>query len=133
MSTHAKGSFEVKLTQQEGRESAGAPAVGHMSIDKQFHGDLEGFSVGEMLTAGSETGAAAYVALEKVSGTLHGRSGTFVLIHNGLMQPETQQLTITVMPGSGTDQLAGLAGKLMINIIDKKHFYDFEYTLAGNA
>jgi hypothetical protein len=134
MTTHAKGSFEVKLTPQAGRESeGGGAALGRMSIDKQFHGDLEAHSVGEMLTAGAEAGSAVYVAIEKVSGTLHGRSGSFVFIHNGLMTREGQHLTITVMPDSGSGELVGLSGKMMINIIDKKHFYDFQYMLAETS
>jgi hypothetical protein len=101
-----------------------------MSIDKQFHGDLEGTGKGEMLTAGTDTGSAVYVAIERVTGTLQGRSGTFVLVHHGTMTRDAQQLTITVVPDSGTDQLVGLAGAMAINIVDGKHLYDFEYTLA---
>jgi hypothetical protein len=102
-----------------------------MPIEKQFSGDLEATSKGEMLTAGTSVkGSAGYVAIEKVSGALHGRSGTFVLQHSGTMTRGAPQLTITVVPDSGTGELVGLAGKMVINIVNGKHSYDFEYTLA---
>jgi hypothetical protein len=109
-----------------------AEGFGRMTIDKQFHGALEGTSKGEMLTAGTEVkGSAGYVAIEKVSGTLQGRSGTFVLQHSGTMTRGTPELTITVVPDSGTGQLVGLAGKMTIKITaDGKHSYEFEYTLT---
>jgi hypothetical protein len=75
-------------------------------------------------------GSAGYVAIERVSGTLHGRSGAFALQHNGIMSRGDGQLTITVVPDSGTGQLEGLAGEMMISIVDGRHCYDFEYTLA---
>jgi hypothetical protein len=104
-----------------------------MSIDKQFHGDLEATSKGEMLTAGTVVkGSAGYVATERVSGTLYGRSGTFILQHGGTMTRGTPQLIITVVPDSGTDQLVGLAGTMVINIESGKHSYDFAYTLANS-
>jgi hypothetical protein len=101
-----------------------------MSIDKQFHGELEGTSQGEMLTAMSSVkGSAGYVAIERVTGTLNGRKGSFVLQHTGIMNRGEPQLTITVVPDSGTDQLTGLAGKISIDISDGKHSYVLEYTL----
>ena len=129
MSTRARGTFEVKLTPQTMGGTADA-TLGRMSIEKQFHGDLEGTSNGEMLTAGTSVqGSAGYVAVERVSGTLHGRSGSFALQHSGTMTRGAPHLTITVVPDSGTDQLAGLAGALDIKIADGKHSYEFEYTL----
>jgi hypothetical protein len=102
-----------------------------MSIDKQFHGDLEATSKGMMLSAGTAVkGSAGYVAIERVSGALHGRSGAFVLQHSGTMTRGAPQLTISVVPDSGTEGLVGLAGKMAITIADGKHSYDFEYTLA---
>jgi len=102
-----------------------------MSIDKQFHGDLEATSKGEMLSAvTSVKGSAGYVAMERVSGTLHGRSGAFVLQHSGTMTRSAPQLSITVVPDSGTGQLAGLGGKMDIKIADGKHSYTFDCTLA---
>jgi uncharacterized protein DUF3224 len=129
---HAKGTFDVKMTPQAQEEGAGGSNLGRMSIDKQFHGDLEGTSKGEMLSAmTSVQGSAGYVAIEQVSGTLHGRSGTFVLQHSGVMTRGAPELTIIVVPDSGTGQLAGLAGKMTIDIADGKHSYEFEYTLPG--
>jgi hypothetical protein len=102
-----------------------------MSIDKQFHGDLEATSQGEMLMAGTEVkGSAGYVAMERVTGTLHGRSGAFTLQHSGTMTRGVAQLSVTVVPDSGSGQLAGLAGKMAIKVADGKHSYTFEYTLA---
>ncbi len=129
MPTNASGPFEVKLAPQP-LEPAGDASLGRMTIDKQFHGDLEATSKGQMLTAGTSVkGSAGYVAIEKVTGALHGRSGTFVLQHSGTMTRGAPQLTITVVPDSGTDQLVGLAGKMTINIAEGKHSYEFEYSL----
>jgi len=133
MTTHASGTFEVKLTPQDDRSQDSKPedaTLGRMTIDKQFHGDLEAVSKGQMLTAGTTVnGSAGYVAIERVSGTLHGRSGSFALQHSGVMTRGEPQLTITVVPDSGDGQLTGLAGKMTIKIADGKHSYDFEYTL----
>jgi hypothetical protein len=103
-----------------------------MSIDKQFHGDLEGTAKGQMLTAGTDVkGSAGYVAIERVTGTLHGRSGSFVLQHNGTLTKGAAQQSITVVPDSGAGQLVGLTGKMIVTIADGKHSYDFEYTLPA--
>jgi hypothetical protein len=102
-----------------------------MSIDKQFHGDLEAASKGQMLAAMTAVkGSAGYVAMERVSGTLHGRNGAFVLQHSGTIARGAQQLSVTVVPDSGTGELVGLAGKMAIIIADGRHSYDFEYTIA---
>lgn len=130
MSTHARGTFEVKMTPQPAQDGIGDPGIGRMALDKRFHGDLEATSKGQMLAAGTDvSGSAGYVALERVSGTLHGRSGTFALQHSGTMTRGTPQLSITVVPDSGSGELLGLAGTLAITITDGQHFYDFEYTL----
>ena len=130
MTTHATGPFEVKLAPQPLSEIAQDATLGRMSLDKQYHGDLEGTGKGEMLTASTSIkGSGAYVAVERVSGKLHGRSGTFALQHAGTLTRGAQQLNITVVPDSGTDQLTGLTGKLGIIIKDGKHSYDFEYAL----
>ncbi|HKN76010.1 MAG TPA: DUF3224 domain-containing protein [Candidatus Acidoferrum sp.] len=128
---HASGTFEVKLSAQKADNTAAESAkLGRMSIEKQFHGDLEGTSAGEMLSVGTEVkGSAGYVAMERVSGTLHGRTGTFALQHSGTMTRSEPQLSVTVVPDSGTGELLGIAGKLAIRIADGKHFYEFEYTL----
>ena len=130
VTSHATGTFEVKLSPQIDDKS-GDPTVGRMSIDKQFHGALEATSKGQMLAV--MTGvkdSAGYVAMERVNGTLDGKNGSFALQHSGTMNRGTQELTITVVPDSGTGQLAGLTGKMKINIADGKHSYEFDYTLA---
>ncbi|MFC5476290.1 DUF3224 domain-containing protein [Paraherbaspirillum soli] len=132
MTNRASGTFEVKLNPQPQEDQVGDPSIGRRSIDKQFHGELDASSKGQMLAAGTEVkGSAGYVALERVVGTLNGRSGSFVLQHSGTMTRGVPQLLITVVPDSGTAELLGLAGKMAINIVDGKHFYDFEYTLAA--
>jgi hypothetical protein len=128
MPSHANGTFEVKLTPQ----NDGADAIpGRMTIDKQYHGDLEGTSKGQMLTGMTEVkGSAAYVAIEKFTGTLKGRNGTFILQHMGTMNRGVPHLTVTVVPDSGTGQLVGLAiNNFTLKIDEGKHSYDFEYTL----
>lgn len=122
----AQGPFEVKLAPQP----TDAP-IGRMSIDKQFRGDLEATTKGEMLAVRGEQGSAGYVAMEKVTGTLKGKKGTFVLQHSSTMNRGAPTQNITVVPDSGTDQLVGLAGRMMIVIEGKAHSYDFEYTLPG--
>lgn len=127
MTSHAQGTFEVKLAPQPTEEKA----LGRMSINKQFHGDLEAVSKGEMLSSMSGVkGSAGYVAMERVSGKLHGQAGTFVLQHSGTMTRGTPQLLVTVVPDSGTEQLAGLKGQMTIIITDGKHSYEFGYELA---
>jgi len=129
VTNHASGTFDVKVIPQVD-DKVGDPTVGRMSLDKQFHGDLEGTSKGQMLAVSTDVqGSAGYVALELVNGTLRGQSGTFALQHSGTMTRGAPQLAVTVVPDSGTGKLVGLAGKMMINIVDGKHFYDFEYTL----
>jgi Protein of unknown function (DUF3224) len=131
MTMHASGTFEVKLNVQKADSKAAESAnLGRMSIEKQFDGDLTGTSAGEMLSAGTEVkGSAGYVAMERMNGTLSGRAGTFVLQHSGTMTRGEPQLSVTVVPDSGTGELQGIAGKLAIKIVEKKHFYEFEYTL----
>ena len=133
MTKHASGTFDVKVIPQTPEANVGDPAVGRMALDKQFHGDLEGTSRGQMLTLGTEVqGSAGYVAMERFNGTLHGRTGSFGLQHNGVMTRGTPQLSITVVPDSGTADLTGLAGQMTINIVDGIHFYEFDYTLADS-
>ena len=134
MSQHASGSFEVKLAPQPLAHEQTESGLGRMSLDKQFHGDLEATSVGEMLTAmsGSVQGSGAYVAVERIAGSLRGRSGSFALHHTGVMNRGVPQLTITVVPDSGTGELTGITGKLNIRIEPGgKHFYDFDYELPA--
>jgi hypothetical protein len=130
MSKHATGTFDVKLNVQTD-DKVGDPTVGRMSIDKVFHGDLEGTSKGQMLSTLTEVkGSAGYVAIERVTGTLQGRTGSFSLQHNATMNRGVPELNVIVIPDSGTGQLVGLAGKLNIIIApDGKHSYEFDYTL----
>ena len=131
MTTRASGTFEVKLIPQPSDDETQDPTIGRMMIDKQFRGDLEATSLGQMLSAMSGVkGSAGYVAIERVVGTLHGRSGSFVLQHSGTMTRGAPELSVTVVPDSGTDQLAGLAGRLTIKNEAGKHSYDFDYTIA---
>ena len=131
MVQHATGPFDVKITPQSEDKSEGA-ALGRMALDKTFHGDLAATSHGEMLTAmGQVEGSAVYVAIERIKGTLQGRNGTFALAHLGTMTRGTQQLTINIVPDSGTDQLKGIAGSMTIKIEPGgKHFYDLSYTIS---
>ena len=131
MTTHSRGTFDVKVIPQAPDHSAGGP-FNRLFLDKQFHGNLDGTSKGQMLAAGTGVeGSAGYVALELFSGTLNGRRGSFILQHNGTMTKGVPTMIVTVVPDSGTDQLAGLAGKMTIIIADGKHSYEFAYTLAG--
>ena len=132
MANQASGTFEVKLNPLPVENQADGSSLGRMSIDKQFHGDLEAASKGQMLTAGTDIkGSAAYVAIERVSGTLQGRSGSFVLQHNGILTRGAAQQSISVVPDSASGELLGLSGRMTIRIVEGKHFYDFEYTLAA--
>lgn len=131
---YARGTFEVKLNPQPPEDKVGDATIGRMSIAKQFHGDLDATSQGQMLMTGTKVqGSAGYVAIERVTGTLHGHSGTFALQHNGTMTRGAPQLTVSVIPDSGTGDLAGLAGQMEIKIADGKHSYDFEYTLGESV
>jgi hypothetical protein len=130
---HATGTFVVKISPVEASAIGQQAGIGRMTIDKVFSGALEGTSRGEMLTGGAEsTGAMAYVALERVTGKVNGRSGDFVLMHNATMlksDPGSGVMQITVVPQSGTGELAGLTGKMIITIEGGKHSFDFEYQL----
>jgi hypothetical protein len=130
MTATAKGPFDVKMTPQG---AADAP-VGRFTLDKTYHGDLEATAAGEMIAVRTaEKGSAGYVALEKVTGTLAGRTGTFALQHWGLMDKGTPELKIAVVPDSGTDGLVGLTGTMTIDIQPGgKHFYTFTYTLPAH-
>ena len=131
MTTRASGTFDVKLSPLETYNKTVGANLGRLSIDKQFHGDLEAVSQGEMLSAmGAITGSAGYVAIERVSGKLAGRSGSFVFQHSGTMTRGAPQLSVSVVPDSGSGELGGLSGTMAIIIADGKHSYEFDYTFA---
>jgi hypothetical protein len=128
------GPFEVKMAPQKAdNPQAEGAGLGRMSIDKQFHGALEATSQGEMLSVmDRDKGSGGYVALERVTGTLEGKSGSFVLQHNATMNRGVAEMTILVVPDSGTGELIGISGSMKMRIeTGGKHFYDFDYTLAG--
>ena len=129
--THvARGSFTVELKPQGEPGVHEGVSTGRLSIDKRFEGDLVGVGRGEMLTATTPLkGSAGYVAIERFSGTLHGNAGSFVLQHSGTMTEGTQQLSITVVPGSGTGALAGIRGVLRLDLVEGRHSYEFEYVM----
>jgi len=134
MTQRASGTFDVKLSPQPLFHATQDASLGRMSIDKQFHGDIEATSMGEMLMAGSPVkGSAGYVAIERVTGRVHGRQGSFALQHFGVMSRGTSSLTLSVVPDSGSGELTGLSGTMSIDIRDGQHFYAFDYSLDAPA
>lgn len=132
MSQHVTGPFDVKITPQKpDTQIARAANLARLTIDKRYHGDLEAIAKGEMLAAQTEVkGSAGYVALERVTGKLKGRSGSFVLQHNGTMNRGTAELAVTVVPDSGAGELRGLSGKMRILIApDGAHSYEFDFKI----
>ena len=128
MEVEAIGTFDVKLAPIGSDESP----IGSMSIDKTFHGDLQGTSVDQMLAFRSGVeGSAGYVAMERVTATLGGQDGSFTLQHSGIMNKGAQSLTVVVVPDSATDRLAGLTGTMNIVVTPGRHDYQFRYTLPG--
>src|SRR5580700_1003446 len=122
---HASGPFEVKLVPQGTPDKAEGSTLARMSLDKQYHGALEATAKGEMLSAGTEVqGSAGYVAIERVTGTLNGKTGSFVLQHNATLTRGSPSLNIIVVPDSGSGQLVGITGKLNVTIEGGKHSYD---------
>lgn len=127
MPIRVTGKFDVKLAPQD--DGTGDAMLGRMTIDKRYHGELDAAGKGQMLSALTGTkNSAGYVAIERVTGSLKGKKGSFVIQHSGTMSRGAQELNINVVPDSGTDELSGLSGKMMIRIVDGQHFYDFDYT-----
>jgi hypothetical protein len=125
----ASGTFAVKVTPQA-PEEGDTSGIGRLLLDKQFEGDLEATSKGQMLAMSSAVeGSAGYVAMEQVTGTLHGKTGAFALQHFGKMTRGTPELNVMVVPDSGSGDLEGLSGLLQIIIADGSHSYEFEYEL----
>ena len=135
MPARATGPFDVKVTPQPADEYADGATVGRLTLDKTFHGDLEATSRGQMLTGMSSVkGSAGYVAIERVTGTLAGKRGSFILQHTGTMDRGTPQLVITVVPDSGTDDLVDLRGTMTIDVAaGGAHSYGFDYTLRDDT
>ncbi|MGO9340130.1 MAG: DUF3224 domain-containing protein [Terracidiphilus sp.] len=132
MTRHAEGTFDVKTTPLPADETLMGTLIGRYSLVKQYHGDLDAASKGEMLAAGEPSaGNAGYVAIEQVTGTLNGHTGSFALQHIGAMEGGSYKLSVVVVPGSGTGQLTGIAGTLTIIINSGKHSYVFDYTLPA--
>ena len=134
MERQAKGSFEVKRTPQEPLDAGDGAEVGHVRFDKRFHGPLDATSVVHMLAVGTDVpGSAAYVAIERIAGTLEGRRGSFLTQHSGTLDRGKATLALAVVPDSGTGELAGLRGRMAIDIVDGAHFYTFDYELGDPA
>jgi len=130
MTRHAEGSFDAKTTPLAADEALAGTEISRFSLEKQYHGDLDATAKGQMLSAGDpKSGNAGYVAIEQVTGTLGGHSGSFALQHSGAMQGGSYKLSVEVVPGSGTGELAGISGTLTIIIVAGKHSYTFDYTL----
>lgn len=128
--TSARGSFDVSLAALAQEDGVGDASIGRRGIDKRYHGDLDATGLGQMLaTGGGVPGSAAYVAIEKVTGSLNGRRGSFALHHTGVMTRGAPQLSVLVVPDSGTDELIGLSGSMTIEIVDKQHLYSFDYRI----
>jgi hypothetical protein len=133
MTRHAEGTFDVKTTPLPGDDTTANTLIGRYGLAKQFHGDLEGTSKGLMIAAGEPAlGNAGYVAIEQVTGTLGGHTGSFALQHMGLMENSAYKLTVVVVPGSGTAELKGIMGTMTITIAGGKHSYTLEYTLPAS-
>ena len=130
MEQQVKGEFEVTRSAQPSCDMGDGVQAGHFRFDKHFHGGLDATSVVHMLAVGTEVpGSAGYVAIERLSGTLQGRTGTFFMQHNGIMNRGTPSLALAVVPDSATGELEGLSGRMAIDIVDGKHFYTLDYTL----
>lgn len=127
MTTHARGTFTVAI---QPLQPTPAEGLARFSINKEMHGDLEATTKGEMFSGGDpKQGAAGYVAIEVVTGTLQGKRGSFALQQFATMDGSGPKMTVVVVPGSGTGELRGIAGTFTITIADGKHYYDLEYSL----
>ena len=127
----AKGEFDVERSNEPGCDMGGGASAGHYRFDKHFSGELEASSVVHMLAVGTDVpGSAAYVAVERIAGTLQGRTGTFFLMHSGLMNRGAASLSLAIVPDSGTGELVGISGRMAIDITGGKHFYTLDYEIA---
>ena len=130
MTRLARGTFDVNITPQPSEDKTEGLTLGRMLIEKKYLGDLEAAGSGQMLTGmAAVKGSGTYVAIERVTGTLQGRSGSFILYHLGIMERGAPRLNVTVVPDSGTRELAGMAGTMTILIAEGIHSYELAYTL----
>jgi len=130
----AKGEFDVRLVPQPPGDETEGSTPGRVTIEKEYRGDLVATSKGEMLTASTAIqGSAGYVAIERVTGRLGGRTGSFVLQHSGTLNRGEPRLNISIVPDSGTGELTGAAGTMTVEVAGGKHFYEIEYTLPGSS
>ena len=128
----ARGEFDVKMTVESVDAPEDGGSVSRLALDKKYHGNLDAVGKGVMLSAATVVkGSAGDTAMERVTGTLHGRRGSFVLQHTGTMMRGASQLSIAIVPDSGTGELAGISGTCGITITDGKHYYELHYTLTG--
>jgi Protein of unknown function (DUF3224) len=130
MTHHAAGTFEVKVQPLPEDEKVPGLKVARFAFDKQWKGDLEGTSKGEMMaTNAGDKGSGGYVAVEQIDGRLSGHTGSFAVVHKGTMEGGSFDLVVEVVPGSGTGQLAGISGRITITIAGGKHSYAMDYAL----
>ncbi|WP_022976404.1 DUF3224 domain-containing protein [Nevskia ramosa] len=130
----ASGAFDVTLAPLSLDQPGDDSARGRMRLDKRFHGGLDATGAGEMLTGmGSVSGSAAYVAIERISGTLNGKTGSFIVVHRGLMTRGAPELAVTIVPDSGTGELAGISGAMNLIVGNGRHDYTIDYTLPASA
>ncbi|MGA7475662.1 MAG: DUF3224 domain-containing protein [Thermoplasmata archaeon] len=130
--TTARGGFEVEMSQDSDNDLAEGTTLGSMRVSKRFHGDIDGSSRGRMLTGMTRVdGSAGYVLIERVRGRLQGRSGAFLLQHSGILERGVPRQTIEVVPDSGTGELAGIRGRMTIQISGEAHSYAFDYNFVG--
>ena len=131
MNALAVGTFEVTMSPEPPHDLNEGASIGRVLLKKQFSGDLQGSSTGEMIGARSllVKGSAGYVAIERVTGSLHGKNGSFVLQHSGTMTRGKGELHVSVVPDSGTGELKGLSGRMAIEISDGNHSYEFDYSI----
>lgn len=130
--SHATGTFDVRIKPIPSDADASPAAHGRMNLSKTFHGGLQGVGTGEMLAV-REGRSGAYVAIERFTGTLDGLSGGFSLVHRGIMDDGAQELTITIVPGSGSGALTGIGGVFRLDIVDGEHRYVLDYSLPAQS
>lgn len=130
MNTTLEGRFHVRMIPETLAHADAPSLLGRFRLDKRYEGGLDAIGAGEMLAARTPVeGSAGYVAIERVSGTLEGRNGSFVLQHSGVMERGMKRLFLEVVPDSGTGELMGLSGRMGIDIAGGDHFYRFEFSL----